>query len=471
MSKLKVYVDTNALISLDSVSERISSPHLMGSLLSPEFNVHVTTTVRGELDEDRNPVADTWLAEQILAGNVTQVETLDSFPAGSKDNGEKSIVWDIQNGARSSQVVVVTDDRRATNLINREFPGPEVGVLTLQGHIESSLFTGGTTYADYINIAFQSGWAPIGLSGMRQQVTNGALVEATPEGLLITSPDGTNTLVGATEKFRLTEAGQVEIHARGGSVFECFLPGTPVSMWDGGTKPIEAVTAGDVVLSYDRAGRLMPGRVARIFVNEVRQVLDLFGLMVTPGHVTLCGDGPLAGRHVPVIDVLRSDGALVMQDGSLVRAATGCPVGSEGDRWVTAVVGHARKGGLVEVVEAGRIRLGTRVITAEGQDVSVLDLIWAAGGVVDEDGMIRVAEKDGGGELMPFRWTFTAALPEPEDYVLARSATTLANIHAAGEWEGAAPGMAAPAMDPAADVPVNVPLVLREAAERRTATC
>lgn len=242
-------------------------------------------------------------------------------------------------------------------------------------------------------------------------------------------------------------------------------------MWGGGAKPIETVTAGDVVLSYDRGGRLVPGRVARTFVNEARQVLDVFGLMVTPGHVTLCGDGSFAGRHVPVIDIPRSDGALVMQDGSLVRAATGCPVGSEGDRWVTAVVGHARKGGLVEVVEAGRIRLGTRVITAEKLDVSVLGLIRAAGGAVGEDGLIRAGGADGDGEPMPFRWSFTAALPKPEDYVLARSATTLADIHTAGEWEGVVPNMAAPAPGSAtAEAPVNVPLALREAAEPWTAT-
>ena len=205
---------------------------------------------------------------------------------------------------------------------------------------------------------------------------------------------------------------------------------------------------GDVVVSYDRQGRLRPGRVSRTFVNEVRQVLDVHGLMVTPGHVTLCGDGPFAGRHVPMMDILRSDGALMMEDGSLVRAATGCAVGSEGDRWVVAIVGERQADGTVEVAEVGRIRAGTRAITAEGEDVGVLDLIRAAGATLGEDGLIRTAE---GGAGVPFRWTLTPSLPKPEDYVLQRSATTLGDVYAAGEWEGVAPRMTAPA--PSAAVP------------------
>ena len=152
--------------------------------------------------------------------------------------------------------------------------------------------------------------------------------------------------------------------------------------------------------------------------------------------MTLCGDGPFAGRHVPMMDILRSDGALVMEDGSLVRAATGCAVGSEGDRWVVAIVGERQADGTVEVAEVRRIRAGTRAITAEGEDVSVLDLIRAAGAALGEDGLVRTAE---GGAGLPFRWTLTPALPKPEDYVLARSATTLGDVYAAGEWEGVAP--------------------------------
>lgn len=241
---------------------------------------------------------------------------------------------------------------------------------------------------------------------------------------------------------------------------ECFLPGTPVAMWDAPDRPIEAVALGDLVVSYDRAGRLVPGRVSRVFANEVRVILDLFGLMVTPGHVTLCGEGPHAGRHVPVLDILRTDGALVMRDGTLVRAATGCPVGSEGDAWVAAVVGEPRPSGRVHVTEARHIRAGTRVVTADGRDVSVLEAIRAAGGEVGPNGWVR-PRGEPEAEGMPFHWAFSERLPAPEDYVLARSGTTLGDIYAAGEWEAVPPQGPAPEGAPKARPAPNVPLALR----------
>ena len=68
----------------------------------------------------------------------------------------------------------------------------------------------------------------------------------------------------------------------------------------------------------------------------------------------------------------RQCGAVVRQDGSLMRAATGCAVGSDADR-------------LIEVVAAdgttGRLRAGTRVAGATGE-VTVATLIAQAGGVI-----------------------------------------------------------------------------------------
>jgi hypothetical protein len=92
---------------------------------------------------------------------------------------------------------------------------------------------------------------------------------------------------------------------------QCFLAGTQISMWDGTKKPIEQVEAGDIVVSYDKDGTLKPGRVKRTMTNRAKQILDVHGLMVTPGHATLCGDGRFDGQHVPILDILRSDGALV----------------------------------------------------------------------------------------------------------------------------------------------------------------
>jgi hypothetical protein len=155
-------------------------------------------------------------------------------------------------------------------------------------------------------------------------------------------------------------------------------------------------------------------------------VLDFHGTGVTPGHVFLCGAGRFAGRHVPLIDILRDDGAVVRQDGSLMRAATGCAVGSDADR-------------LIEVVAAdgttGRLRAGTRVAAGTGQ-VTVSALIAQAGGTVC-DGRVSLP---GAPALQPFAWA--GSLPAPEDDVLRQSGVTLAGIYAAEEWESP-PQMAA----------------------------
>jgi hypothetical protein len=74
-----------------------------------------------------------------------------------------------------------------------------------------------------------------------------------------------------------------------------------------------------MVLSPDKTGTLVPARVTRTFVNDVAHVLDFHGTGVTPGHVFLCGAGRFKGRHVPLIDILRDDGAVVRQDGRRLR--------------------------------------------------------------------------------------------------------------------------------------------------------
>jgi hypothetical protein len=79
---------------------------------------------------------------------------------------------------------------------------------------------------------------------------------------------------------------------------------------------------------------------------------------VTPGHVFLCGAGRFQGRHVPLIDILRDDGAVVRQDGSLMRASTGCAVGSDADRVIEVVAADGTRRWL---------RAGTRVAWATGE--------------------------------------------------------------------------------------------------------
>lgn len=206
----------------------------------------------------------------------------------------------------------------------------------------------------------------------------------------------------------------------------CFAPGTPVSRPGGVAVNIESIRPGDLVTAYDRDGNLRPARVTAVHVNQVAHILDVHGLMVTPGHHTLCGDGPYADQHVPIIDILRTDGALVREDGSKVRAATGCDLRSTDDQFVWAITGDARPDGTTKLRAKGRIRLGTRVITPEGLDISVRELIAGAGGTVTSSGLIVRGE---GGPQMPFLWTFGDHLPKPEDYVLQRSGLSLMDLY------------------------------------------
>ncbi|MEM7058583.1 MAG: hypothetical protein AAF557_13390 [Pseudomonadota bacterium] len=193
-------------------------------------------------------------------------------------------------------------------------------------------------------------------------------------------------------------------------------------------RSIESIHPGDMVTAYDKDGNLKPAKVTAVHVNQVDHILDVHGLMVTPGHHTLCGDGPYTDKHVPIIDILRTDGAMVREDGTKVRAATGCDLNSEDDQFVWAITGDQAPDGTIKVRDKGRIRLGTRVISSDGRDISVRELIKGAGGTVTSAGLIARGE---GGANMPFLWTFSTYLPKPEDYVLQRSGLTLMDLYSA----------------------------------------
>ena len=78
--------------------------------------------------------------------------------------------------------------------------------------------------------------------------------------------------------------------------------------------------------------------------------------------------GPLRVRAL----LKRQSGALVRQDGSLMRASTGCTVGSDGDRLIEVVAAD---------VSTVRLRVGTRVAGETGE-VTVSALIVQAGEVI-----------------------------------------------------------------------------------------
>jgi len=81
----------------------------------------------------------------------------------------------------------------------------------------------------------------------------------------------------------------------------------------------------------------------------------------------------------------------------------------------------------------GRIRLGTRIITPEGDDTSVLEMILQRGGTVGDDGLIRVDEVSPG---LPFHWEYGETLPSPEDYVLQRSGLSIGDLNGCARASG-----------------------------------
>lgn len=254
------------------------------------------------------------------------------------------------------------------------------------------------------------------------------------------------------------------------SVEQCFLEGTSISMADGSTRSIELVKPDDAVVCYDKNGELQKALVGRVFASKIKQILDFWGTGVTPGHAYFCADGKARGQHIILLDILRQDAAVQKVDGSLMRASTGADVEGPLDGFVQAVTGEVGPDGQLQILNSKSIRHGTRVILDDGRDICIADVIAAGGGTLREDGLIATEDCPEG---MPFHWTFSETLPNPEDYILKRSGTTLEDIYKAAEWEHHKPQMPAPMMyegvpvEPAAprqreDMPRNEPLYMDE---------
>ncbi|WP_269584586.1 hypothetical protein [Roseibium sp. Sym1] len=259
----------------------------------------------------------------------------------------------------------------------------------------------------------------------------------------------------------------------------CFLAGTMVDMWpveaglkpaaDGlyneeevrakvWQKPIEEVTANDWVLSFDQDGNLKPGRVKQTFENEAKIILDFHGTFVTPAHVYYCAGGTYEGKFVPLIDILRDDGVVQHADGSLIRASTGCEVGSEDDKPFWAFMLYEDKNGMERVREKRQLRLGTRWMMPNGKHFSMREYMEGCGIELVEsgelEGYVRFRKT---GLTTVFAWTLSDTLPNTEDFVLRRSQTTLEDIYRASEWESVHPQMPAPVtMDSGPVQPLSV---------------
>lgn len=232
----------------------------------------------------------------------------------------------------------------------------------------------------------------------------------------------------------------------------CFLGDTAISMWpldpnlkpgpDGiydqdevrakiWTKPIRHIRVKDVVVAHDKNGNLVPDVVSRTFQNEATHILDFWGTGVTPGHAYLCGDGKREGDYAPLIDILRQDGAIVLENGIKIRAAINWPVGSLPDQFIWVLAGHD-DGQKIQVTDKKKIRIGTRMIAPDGSDDCILDRLVYTYGPLSEDGYF---ENGTNVRSLIVHWPYGDKIPDPEDYILQRSDLTLEEIYAANEWE------------------------------------
>ena len=137
---------------------------------------------------------------------------------------------------------------------------------------------------------------------------------------------------------------------------------------------------------------------------------------------------------MPIIDILRSDGALVTADGRLIRAATNAAVGSEADAFVQLMQARTASDVDAGIVHPAQMRVGTLLFDRDEVAISLLDCIRAQGLSFDPATGL-VAQNDGPPGPLPW----FGQVPCPEDYVLARSGTTLAEINGAVEWDARRP--------------------------------
>jgi hypothetical protein len=155
--------------------------------------------------------------------------------------------------------------------------------------------------------------------------------------------------------------------------------------------------------------------------HDVRIILDFHGTFVTPGHIFYCAGGTYAGKFVPLIDILRDDGIVQDRHGTLIRAATGCVVGSEDDRELWAFTIYNDEDGDERVKQKAKIRLGTRWMRPDGRHFSVREYLTRLGGELLDCGYIGFSKT---GLRLPFAWVLSDTIPKPEDFILARSNTT-----------------------------------------------
>ena len=201
----------------------------------------------------------------------------------------------------------------------------------------------------------------------------------------------------------------------------CFAAGTMILMADRSTKNVADIAVGDKVVAFrvgDAADGLEPRRVTQTHINTAEHLLDVAGLKVTPGHVFLCGDGPNNGQFEPLIDIILRDGALVKEDGALVRPSIDAPVGSEADRTVQVLYTTDPDAD----PKPAMLRAGTRLFMPDGE-TTIAEILAGQGYRLTEDGLVARP----GEEPEPLNWF--GIPPRPEDYILAKSGLTLDELY------------------------------------------
>ena len=452
----EIYADANFLINISNASSNqgAGTSYLDTLTRDTNFTLNITTTVHDEvlnnLSGNARQIYTQWYFSNENSGRFVTALT-PQLPGGNR--GEESIVWHIDGRSRDETTLIFSSDTGADAVAAWASANNTVNVHDTVGGIAVLMLTGHMSYNEYSSItAALVGVAPAedfladdpqlrGLPKIVPGVTyefEGKHFKILGDGSILVQDKNTNTILGVVNpnnRFDLTDQNF-------GSNFEqCFLAGTQITMADGSTKPIEEIKPNDWVMSFDKAGNKVPGRVTNTMTNEAKIILDFHGTYVTPGHVYYCAGGKYKGQFVPLIDILRDDGIVQHQDGRLIRASTGCEVGSEDDRELWAFLTYRDKDGTDRVKAKKKLRLGTRWMVESGNHFSMREYFEGIGVELLPSGYIRFKEQ---GITTMFTWHISDSLPNPEDFVLARSGTTLAEIYQASQWEAVRPQMPVP---------------------------
>jgi len=149
-------------------------------------------------------------------------------------------------------------------------------------NVYNDLLSPGTTFIDSLNPGGAIQIRPLGLdagtvtaTGGQNTISGGHIKGAQPQSISAVYTGGTLRLVGGDADYTL----------------HCFAAGTPVSMADGSTKPIEEVKAGDFIKSFDVVtGLYTNSEVTRTFQYNALEYISLRTsagneLKVTPEHL------------------------------------------------------------------------------------------------------------------------------------------------------------------------------------------